>query len=218
MKTIPQLNAFTYLALSTKIDTLKPKALQQLASKLVSYGNISSYDNNHAVYSILCYNKALERLHSISKLTLLKGREFELKYRLGNIEKFIDPTNDITDLTELFKTCSQTVYWYIKTIDQLILTNNLLKQQTKHVTQLDIKIELPAIKELTSSNIELINKQIILNILGTDAAILEYLPTSSFYNKTSMDKFNLNDLTEIAKAVTQVRQEHDNEYKKQTID
>ena len=210
---ISQLNEFTYLAMSTKITTLKPTQLRTLCSDLVSYGNFNKYDNNHSVYSIACYNQALKRMQSISKLNIIKKTEDDFNYRFMQTEIFIDPSTKLTDLTSLFSNCDKSISWYVKTVQEIKDVNTLLEKQENFVNKLELRISLPALSNLSTSNRNLIEIKLISNILGPDAKILEYLPKDPSYIKY---KFDVNDLNLIAQAITEVREEHDNEYKKST--
>lgn len=211
MAEIPRLNSMTYLALSKKIESLKPKALQQLCNKLVSYGVIEAYDGNHFIYCILAYNKALDRLLETSSLSLLKKTRGVLESRLRKISLIANPKNNITDLKLIFKKAYEGIYWYLNNIEEVLIVNSLLEKQTGIIPQLNIRINLPALKNFSSESEYLINKHIIINNIGPEAAILKYVMPSynPEYKSESFNEFKLDDLREIEKTIVQIMEENE---------
>jgi len=216
MAVIPQLNKFTYLAMSTKITTLTPTELRTLCSDLISYNNFSNYDNNHSVYSVACYNQALKRMKSISKLKATKEQKLIIGIRLREIELFTNPTTELTDLTNLFSEYNNTVYWYPKTIQQIKDINTLLEKQDKFINKLKLEIRLSSLNALSTSNQILIHIKLIKTIIGPNAKILEYLPKALICHKNNLNRFDINELKLITQAITEVREEYDAEYKRST--
>ena len=137
-----ELNALTHMAMSKKIESMRPKQLYQTCIKLAE--NLDINGSNSAIYSLACVAKAEARLSEISKLKLPEKTKDKLHNALGRIPTYSDCT--ITDselLQSIFNVTTDTVYIYLRSIDDMLKFNQFLIKLDARISKLYLSFRLP---------------------------------------------------------------------------
>jgi len=209
-------NKITYTAYIHKIKSLKPMQLKESLCKLLDSINEIDYLTNtdKIIYTVSCVSVGLNRLHSISKISLTYQYKNKFERIWDSIFSSIN-TNNINNkevFDNLFDGIRRTQNVYIYSISEMEKVNKFLENFSKYPNPrlLHFVVSLKTLNSLSNSAEEVIINKIIYNTLGADAPILQYLAQYKNFNLQSLQKFNIDEVLICIKAITDLKEEYEN--------
>ena len=143
-----ELDAFTNMALSKKIESMRPKELYRTCIELAE--DLSLNGSNSIIYSLACIAKAKASLNRISKLNLPDKTKSKLHSALGRIPTYSDCT--ITDselLQSVFTVTNESVSLYLRSVNDMLKFNQFLIKLDARIIGLYLYLRLLLLNQCT---------------------------------------------------------------------
>ena len=193
-----ELNALTHMAMSKKIESMRPKQLYRTCIELAE--DLDIHGSNSIIYSLACVAKAESRLSKISKLNLPNKTNGKLHSALGRISTYSDCT--ITDselLQSIFNVTTKSVSLYLRSVNDMLKFNQFLIKLDKRISKLYLYFRLPLFEPMYSFAQDRAVFNLLTKLIPADSPIFDYmdktnikqLPTIYELNKVPIDEIRM---------------------------
>ena len=184
-----ELNALTHMALSKKIESMKPKQLYRTCIELAEDLYING--SNSIIYSLACIAKAEARLSKISKLNLPKQTKDRLHNALSRIPTYSDCT--ITDselLQSIFTVTPDTITIYLRSVDDMLKFNQFLIKLDARISKFYIYFRLPMFNDMYSHAQDRAVFNLLIKLIPVDSPIFDYMDKANIRQLPDMEQLN----------------------------
>ena len=205
-----ELNALTYMAMSKKIESMRPKELYRTCVELAEDLYING--SNSIIYSLSCIAKAKERLSKISKLNLPKQTKDRLHNTLGRIPTYSDCT--ITDsklLQSIFEITRDAISIYLRSIDDMLKFNQFLIKLDARISKLYIYFRLPMFDLMYSHAQDRAVFNLLTKLISVDSPIFGYMEKANIQQLPDMEQLNkvpMNDILMCIQSINELKEQH----------
>lgn len=184
-----ELNALTHMAMSKKIESMRPKELYRTCVELAEDLYING--SNSIIYSLACIAKAKERLSKISKLNLPKQTKDRLYNALGRIPTYSDCT--ITDselLQSIFTVTNNTISLYLRSVDDMLKFNQFFIKLDARISKLYIYFRLPMFEPMLPYGQDRAVFHLLTKLIPADSPIFDYMEKANIRQQPTMEQLN----------------------------
>ena len=184
-----ELNALTHMAMSKKIESMRPKELYRTCIELAE--NLYINGSNSIIYSLACVAKAKARLSEISKLKLPEQTKDRLHNTLGRIPTYSDCT--ITDselLQSIFTVTNESVSLYLRSVNDMLKFNQFLINLDKRISGLYLYPRLPSFEPMYSHAQDRAVFNLLTKLIPVDSPIFDYMNSTNIKQLPDMEQLN----------------------------
>ena len=205
-----ELNALTHMAMSKKIESMRPKQLYRTCIELAE--DVYLHDSNSIIYSLSCIAKAEARLSKISKLNLPKQTKDRLHNALGRIPTYSDCT--ITDsklLQSIFEITRDAISIYLRSIDDMLKFNQFLIKLDARISKLYIYFRLPMFDPMYSHAQDRAVFNLLTKIIPVDSPIFDYMDKANIKQQPTIDELNkvpMDDILMCIQSINELKEQH----------
>lgn len=205
-----ELDAFTHMAMSKKIESMKPKQLYRTCIELAE--DLYSPGSNSIIYSLACVAKAEARLSKISKLKLPEQTKTYLKNALGRVSTYSDCT--ITDselLQSIFNVTTNTIYIYLRSIDDMLKFNQFFIKLDVRISKFYIYFRLPMFNDMYSSTQDRAVFHLLTKLIPADSPIFDYMDKASIKQLPDIEQLNkvpVEDMLMCIQSINELKEQH----------
>ena len=206
-----ELNALTHMALSKKIESMRPKQLYRTCIELAE--DLSLNGSNSIIYSLACVAKAKARLSKISKLNLPDKTKSKLHIALGRIPTYSDCT--ITDselLQSVFTVTNDSVSLYLSSVDDMLKFNQFLIKLDARISKLYLYVRLPTFEAMYSHTQDRAVFNLLTKLIPTDSPIFDYMDKANIKQQPTIDELNkvpMDDILMCIQSINELKELHD---------
>lgn len=206
-----ELNALTHMAMSKKIESMRPKQLYRTCIELAE--NLYINGSNSIIYSLACVAKAEARLSKISKLNLPKQTKNYLNNALGRVLTYSDCT--ITDselLQSIFTVTPDTIELYLRSIDDMLKFNQFLIKLDARISKLYIYFRLPMFDPMYLHAQDRAVFNLLTKLIPVDSPIFDYMNSTNIRQQPTMDELNkvpMDDILMCIQSINELKELHD---------
>lgn len=206
-----ELNALTHMAMSKKIESMRPKQLYRTCIELAE--NLYINESNSIIYSLACVAKAEARLSKISKLYLPKQTKTYLHNALGRIPTYSDCT--ITDselLQSIFNVTTDTVHIYLRSVNNILKFNQFLIKLDKRISGLYLYLRLPPFEPMYSHAQDRAVFNLLTKLIPDDSPIFDYIDKANIKQQPTIDELNkmpMDDILMCIQSINELKELHD---------
>lgn len=211
-----ELNPFSYKAMEIKISKLKPKALRELASSLVTEVDSSlQYQReeklNHYIYCLKAFVLIQKRLRDISKLQIkhddISSYEYSIKLIVKTINKYPERLY-IVDLSDILFRDSTYFSYPVDNFKDLKVLNKIYSEFKDKSLKPSTSINVSALAYLDGTTKGQIIKQWCVNNLEPEEPIFKLFNKSKI---REIDENKIEDFEQTAIIVKQLKKKYDEE-------
>ena len=205
-----ELNALTHMAMSKKIESMRPKQLYRTCIELAEDLYING--SNSIIYSLACVAKAEARLSKISKLNLPKQTKDRLHNALGRIPTYSDCT--ITDselLQSIFTVTPDTIGLYLRSIDDMLKFNQFLIKLDTRISKFYIHFRLPMFDPMYSHAQDRAVFNLLTKLISVDSPIFDYMAKANIQQLPDMEQLNkvpVEDILMCIQSINELKEQH----------
>lgn len=205
-----ELNALTHMAMSKKIESMRPKQLYQTCIELAEDLYING--SNSIIYSLACVAKAEARLSKISKLKLPKQTKDGLHNALGRVQTYSDCT--ITDselLQSIFTVTRDTIGLYLRSIDDMLKFNQFLIKLDTRLSIFYIHFRLPMFDPMYSFAQDRAVFNLLTKLIPVDSPIFDYMNSTNIKQLPDMEQLNkvpVDDILMCIQTINELKEQH----------
>lgn len=207
-----QLNKFSYMALTKKIESMTPVALRDLLTELSE--TLSRNEPDHSLYAMSAAYLILSRMESISKLRPTRKSINACRLYVVDSQILVETTiEDESVISNMIKLDPyHSTYMLLKSIDQLVKFNlfmvkfNHLIKEHLIKEHLRIRIDLNILEVLPANQQYAITKSIIKKHCGITSPLLKNFD-AQYTIDFDLDK--LADSIEVIETAKQLKKEYD---------
>ena len=206
-----KLDAFTNMALSKKIESMRPKQLYRTCIELAE--GLYNNDSNSIIYSLACVAKAKARLNRISKLNLPEKTKTDLHNALGRISTYSDCT--ITDselLQSIFTATNESVSLYLRSVNDMLKFNQFLIKLDARIGKLYIRFRLPMFELMYSHAQDRAVFNLLTKLIPDDSPIFDYMDKANIKQQPTIDELNkvpMDDILMCIQSINELKELHD---------
>ena len=206
-----ELNALTHMAMSKKIESMRPRQLYQTCIELAE--NLYTNDSNSIIYSLACVAKAEARLSKISKLNLPKQTKDRLHNALGRIPTYSDCT--ITDselLQSIFTVTTDRISLYLRSVNDMLKFNQFLIKLDARISKLYIYFRLPPFEPMYSHAQDRAVFNLLTKLIPDDSPIFDYMDKANIKQQPTIDQLNkvpIDDILMCIQSINELKELHD---------
>lgn len=206
-----ELNALTHMAMSKKIESMRPKQLYRTCIELAE--DLSLNDSNSIIYSLACVAKAKARLSKISKLNLPEKTKDNLHNTLGRVSIYSNCT--ITDselLQSIFNVTNKTIYIYLRSVDDMLKFNQFLIKLDARISKLYIYFRLPTFEQMYSFAQDRAVFNLLTKLIPDDSPIFDYMDKSNIKQLPIINELNkvpIDDILMCIQSINELKELHD---------
>ena len=206
-----ELNALTHMAMSKKIESMRPKQLYRTCIELAE--DLYIHESNSIIYSLACVAKAKERLSKISKLNLPKQTKDRLHNALGRLQTYSDCT--ITDselLQSIFTVTPDTIGLYLRSIDDMLKFNQFLIKLDTRISKFYIHFRLPMFDPMYSHVQDRAVFNLLTKLISEDSPIFDYMAKVNIKQLPDMEQLNkvpMDDILMCIQSINELKELHD---------
>lgn len=206
-----ELNALTHMAMSKKIESMRPKQLYRTCIELAE--NLYINGSNSIIYSLACVAKAEARLSKISKLNLPKQTKTYLHNTLGRVLTYSDCT--ITDselLQSIFTVTRDTISIYLRSIDDMLKFNQFLSKLDTRISKFYIYFRLPMFEPMYSHAQDRAVFNLLTKLIPDDSPIFDYIDKTNIKQQPTIDELNkvpMDDILMCIQSINELKELHD---------
>ena len=205
-----ELNALTHMAMSKKIESMRPKQLYRTCIELAE--DLYTNDSNSIIYSLACVAKAESRLNKISKLNLPEKTKSKLHSALGRIQTYSDCT--ITDselLQSIFNVTTKSVSLYLRSVNDMLKFNQFLINLDKQISGLYLYLRLPSFEQMYSHAQDRAVFNLLTKLIPVDSPIFDYMNSTNIKQLPDMEQLNkvpVNDMLMCIQTINELKELH----------
>lgn len=205
-----ELNALTHMAMSKKIESMRPKQLYRTCIELAEDLYING--SNSIIYSLACVAKAEARLSKISKLNLPKQTKDRLHNALGRIPTYSDCT--ITDselLQSIFTVTNESVSLYLRSVKDMLKFNQFLINLDKRISGLYLYLRLPSFEPMYSHAQDRAVFNLLTKLISEDSPIFGYMAKVNIKQLPDMEQLNkvpVDDILMCIQTINELKEQH----------
>lgn len=206
-----ELNALTHMAMSKKIESMRPKQLYRTCIELAE--NLYINGSNSIIYSLACVAKAEARLSKISKLNLPKQTKTYLHNALGRVLTYSDCT--ITDselLQSIFTVTRDTISIYLRSIDDMLKFNQFLSKLDTRISKFYIYFRLPMFEPMYSHAQDRAVFNLLIELIPDNSPIFDYIDKANIKQQPTIDELNkvpMDDILMCIQSINELKELHD---------
>ena len=206
-----ELNALTHMAMSKKIESMRPKELYRTCIELAEDLYING--SNAIIYSLACVAKAKVRLSKISKLNLPEKTQDKLHNALGRIPTYSDCT--ITDselLQSIFTVTNDSVSLYLRSVNDMLKFNQFLIKLDARISKLYLYLRLPPFEPMYSFAQDRVVFNLLTKLIPTDSPIFDYMDKADIKQQPTIDELNkvpIDDILMCIQSINELKELHD---------
>lgn len=206
-----ELNALTHMAMSKKIESMRPKQLYRTCIELAEDLYING--SNSIIYSLACIAKAKARLSKISKLNLPAKTQDKLHNALGRVLTYSDCT--ITDselLQSIFTVTNDTISLYLRSVNDMLKFNQFLIKLDKRISGLYLYFRLPIFDYIYSHAQDRVVFNLLTKIIPVDSPIFDYMNKANIKQQPTIDELNkvpIDDILMCIQSINELKELHD---------
>ena len=206
-----ELNALTHMAMSKKIESMRPRQLYQTCIELAE--NLYINGSNSIIYSLACVAKAKARLSKTSKLNLPEKTQDKLHNALGRISTYSDCT--ITDselLQSIFTVTTNTVYIYLRSVNDMLKFNQFLIKLDARISKLYLYLRLPPFEPMYSHAQDRAVFNLLTKLIPVDSPIFDYMDSANIKQQPTIDELNkvpIDDILMCIQSINELKELHD---------
>lgn len=206
-----ELNALTHMAMSKKIESMRPKQLYRTCIELAE--NLYINGSNSIIYSLACVAKAEARLSKISKLNLPKQTKTYLHNTLGRVLTYSDCT--ITDselLQSIFTVTTNTISLYLRSVNDMLKFNQFLINLDKQISGLYLYFRLPPFEPMYSHAQDRAVFNLLTKLIPEDSPIFDYIDKANIKQQPTIDELNkvsMDDILMCIQSINELKELHD---------
>ena len=206
-----ELNALTHMAMSKKIESMRPKQLYRTCIELAE--NLYINGSNSIIYSLACVAKAKARLSKISKLNLPEKTQDKLHNALGRVSTYSDCT--ITDselLQSIFTVTTSTVYIYLRSVGDMLKFNQFLIKLNARISKLYLYLRLPPFEPMYSHAQDRAVFNLLTKLIPDDSPIFDYMDSATIKQQPTIDELNkvpMDDILMCIQSINELKELHD---------
>ena len=206
-----ELNALTHMAMSKKIESMRPKQLYRTCIELAE--NLYINGSNSIIYSLACVAKAKARLSKISKLNLPEKTQDKLHNALGRVSTYSDCT--ITDselLQSIFTVTTSTVYIYLRSVGDMLKFNQFLINLDARISKLYLYLRLPTFEPMYSHAQDRAVFNLLTKLIPADSPIFDYMDSATIKQQPTIDELNkvrMDDILMCIQSINELKELHD---------
>lgn len=206
-----KLDAFTNMALSKKIESMRPKQLYRTCIELAE--DLYTNDSNSIIYSLACVAKAKARLNRISKLNLPEKTKSKLHSALGRKETYSDCT--ITDselLQSIFTVTNESVSLYLRSVNDMLKFNQFLIKLDARIRGLYLYLRLPPFEPMYSHAQDRAVFNLLTKPIPADSPIFDYMDKANIKQQPTINELNkvpIDDILMCIQSINELKELHD---------
>ena len=206
-----ELNALTHMAMSKKIESMRPKELYRTCIELAE--NLYINGSNSIIYSLACVAKAKARLSKISKLNLPEKTKSKLHSALGRIPTYSDCT--ITDselLQSIFTVTTDTISLYLRSVNDMLKFNQFLIKLDARISKLYLYLRLPPFEPMYSHAQDRAVFNLLTKLIPVDSPIFDYMDSATIKRQPTIDELNkvpIDDILMCIQSINELKELHD---------
>ena len=206
-----ELNALTHMAMSKKIESMRPKQLYQTCIELAE--DLWNHNSNSIIYSLACVAKAESRLNKISKLNLPEKTKDKLHNALGRVSIYSDCT--ITDselLQSIFNVTTKSVSLYLRSVNDMLKFNQFLIKLDARIGKLYLYLRLPTFEPMYSFAQDRAVFNLLTKLIPVDSPIFDYMDKANIKQLPIIDELNkvpMDDILMCIQSINELKELHD---------
>ena len=206
-----ELNALTHMAMSKKIESMRPKQLYRTCIELAE--NLYINGSNSIIYSLACVAKAEARLRDISKLKLPENTKSKLHNALGRVSIYSDCT--ITDselLQSIFNVTTKSVSLYLRSVNDMLKFNQFLIKLDARIRGLYLYLRLPTFEPMYSHAQDRAVFNLLTKLIPDDSPIFDYIDKANIKQLPTIDELNkvqMDDILMCIESINELKELHD---------
>ena len=206
-----ELNALTHMAMSKKIESMRPKQLYRTCIELAE--NLWNNNSDSIIYSLACVVKAKARLSKISKLNLPEKTKDKLHNALGRVSIYSDCT--ITDselLQSIFTVTKDTISIYLRSIDDMLKFNQFLSKLDTRISKFYIYFRLPMFEPMYSHAQDRAVFNLLTKLIPDNSPIFDYIDKANIKQQPTIDELNkvpMDDILMCIQSINELKELHD---------
>ena len=206
-----ELNALTHMAMSKKIESMRPKELYRTCIELAE--DLSLNGSNSIIYSLACIAKAKARLNRISKLNLPEKTKSKLHSALGRRPTYSDCT--ITDselLQSIFNVTTKSVSLYLRSVNDMLKFNQFLIKLDARIGKLYLYLRLPTFEPMYSFAQDRAVFNLLTKLIPDDSPIFDYIDKANIKQQPTIDELNkvpIDDILMCIQSINELKELHD---------
>ena len=206
-----ELNALTHMAMSKKIESMRPKQLYRTCIELAE--DLYIHDSNSIIYSLACVAKAEARLNRISKLNLPEKTKDKLHNALGRVSIYSDCT--ITDselLQSIFNVTTKSVSLYLRSVNDMLKFNQFLIKLDARIGKLYLYLRLPTFEPMYSFAQDRAVFNLLTKLIPVDSPIFDYMDKANIKQLPIIDELNkvpMDDILMCIQSINELKELHD---------
>ena len=206
-----ELNALTHMAMSKKIESMRPKELYRTCIELAEDLYING--SNSIIYSLACVAKAEARLSKISKLNLPENTKSKLHSALGRIQTYSDCT--ITDselLQSIFTVTTDKISLYLRSVNDMLKFNQFLIKLDARISKLYLYLRLPPFEPMYSHAQDRAVFNLLTKLIPDDSPIFDYMDKANIKQHPPIDQLNkvpTDDILMRIQSINELKELHD---------
>ena len=206
-----ELNALTHMAMSKKIESMRPKELYRTCIELAE--DLYVNGSNSIIYSLACVAKAESRLNKISKLNLPEKTQSKLHNALGRVSIYSDCT--ITDselLQSIFNVTTKSVSLYLRSVNDMLKFNQFLIKLDARIRGLYLYIRLPPFEPMYSHAQDRAVFNLLTKLIPTDSPIFDYMDKANIKQQPTINELNkvpMDDILMCIQSINELKELHD---------
>ena len=206
-----ELNALTHMAMSKKIESMRPKQLYRTCIELAEDLYING--SNSIIYSLACVAKAESRLSKISKLNLPEKTKDKLHNALGRVSIYSDCTIADSELLQsIFTVTTDTIHIYLRSIDHMLKFNQFLIKLDTRISKLYLYFRLPLFEPIHSYARDRAVFNLLTKLIPVDSPIFDYMDKSNIKQQPTIDQLNrvpIDDILMCIQSINELKELHD---------
>ena len=206
-----KLDAFTHMAMSKKIESMKPKQLYRTCIELAD--DLYYHDSNSIIYSLACVAKAKARLSKISKLNLPEKTKSKLHSALGRIQTYSDCTIADSELLQsVFTVTNDSVSLYLRSVNDMLKFNQFLIKLDARIRGLYLYLRLPPFEPMYSFAQDRAVFNLLTKLISVDSPIFDYIDKANIKQLPTIDELNkvqMDDILMCIQSINELKELHD---------
>ena len=206
-----ELNALTHMAMSKKIESMRPRQLYRTCIELAE--NLYINGSNSIIYSLACVAKAKARLSKISKLNLPEKTQDKLHNALGRLGTYSDCTIADSELLQsIFTVTTNTVSLYLRSVGDMLKFNQFLIKLDARISRLYLYLRLPPFEPMYSHAQDRAVFNLLTKLIPVDSPIFDYMDKANIKQQPTIGELNkvpIDDILMCIQSINELKELHD---------